>query len=159
MLPPSHLDSKLAALAAYGAVNPHPDAVTDPLFATSAFLDARDLVQTRYEMIRRVQVEGHAVSRVAAAFGVSRQTVYQSGAAFDAAGLPGLLPRQRGPRHRYKLRPEVVAFLVEARRAHGSVPVPVLCQQVQERFGITVHRRSIERILTGTVKGGAELTT
>ena len=159
MLPAPHLDSKRAALAAYGAINPHPEAITDPLFATSAFLDAHDLVQTRYEMVRRVQVEGQAVSHVAATFGVSRQTVYQLRAAFDAAGLPGLLPRQRGPRHRHKLRPEVVEFLVQARRAPGSIPVPVLCQQVRERFGITVHRRSIERILAGTVKRGAELTT
>ncbi|MBV9282297.1 MAG: helix-turn-helix domain-containing protein [Chloroflexi bacterium] len=159
MLAPSHLDSKLAALAAYGAVNPRPEAVTDPLFATSAFLDARDLVQTRYEMVRRVQVEGHAASHVAAAFGVSRQTVYQARAAFEAAGLPGLLPRPRGPRRRHKLRPEVVAFLVQARRGPGSIPVPALCQRVRERFGITVHRRSIERILAGTVKKGVELTT
>src|SRR3954464_5093827 len=75
MLPAPHLDSKRAALAAYGAINPHPEAITDPLFATSAFLDAHDLVQTRYEMVRRVQVEGQAVSHVAATFGVSRQTV------------------------------------------------------------------------------------
>jgi transposase len=157
MRSPSHLDSKLAALAAYGAINPHPEAVTDPLFASSTFLDARDLVQTRYEMVRRVQVDGQAVTHVAAAFGVSRQTVYQVQAAFNRSGLVGLLPRRRGPQRRHKLRPEVMEFLVQARRANREVTVPVLREQVQERFAVTIHRRTIERVLAGPVKRGAEL--
>jgi transposase len=158
MLPPSHHDNKLVALAAYGAVNPHPEAVTDPLVATSSFLDARDLVQMRHEMVRRVQVEGQAVAQVAAAFGVSRQTVYQVRAAFTEAGITGLLPRRRGPQQGHKLRPEVVDFLAQTRRAMGTVTVPALCQQVQDRFGITVHGRSIERVLARPVKRGAVLT-
>jgi len=159
MLPPSHLANKLVALAAYGTVNPHPEAVTDPLVAASSFLDPHDLVQTRYEMVRRVEVDGQAITHVATAFGVSRQTVYQVRAAFDAGGLPGLLPRRRGPQHRHKLRPEVVAFLLEARRVDGSVTALGLRQQVQDRFGITVHRRSIERVLGEPVKGGAQPPT
>jgi transposase len=159
MLPPSPRDNKLVALAAYGAVNPHPEAVTDALVAASAFLDARDLVQMRYEMVRRVQVDGQAVSQVAAAFGVSRQTVYQIQEAFRQAGLVGLLPRRRGPQQGHKLRPEVVAFLVQTRRAPGGVTVSALCQQVQDRFGITAHRRSIERVLTRPVKRGIAVTT
>lgn len=158
MLPPSHLDPKLVALAAYGAVNANPETVTDPLFATSAFLDARDLVQTRYEMVRRVAVEGQTVAQVAANFGVSRQTVYQVRAAFDAAGLAGLLARRRGPRHRHKLRSEIVAFLIQERRTASMVAVPALQQQVRERFGVTVHRRSIERALAEPVKRGVEPT-
>jgi transposase len=158
MLPSSPLDNKLVALAVYGAVHPHPEAVTDPLFATSPFLDVHDLVQTRYEMVRRAQVEGHAISRVAAAFGVSRQTVHQSCAIFTEAGLPGLLPRRRGPQQGHKLRPEVVAFLMETRQTNDAVSVPALRQQVQERFGITVHRRSIERVLARPVKRGGALT-
>jgi len=159
MTPPPHLDAKRLGLQGYGVVRPHPKTVTDPLFATSDFLDARDLVQTRYEMIRRVQVDGQAISCVATAFGVSRPTVYQTLAMFAAGGLPGLLPHRRGPRHGYKLRSEVVAFVIDARVADGAIPVPRLVQQVQERFGMRVHRRSIERVLTHPVKGGAVPTT
>jgi len=159
MLPSSPRDSKLVALAAYGAVNPHPEAVTDPLFATSVFLDARDLMQVRYEIVHRVQSDGHAVSQVAAAFGVSQQTVYQVRMAFDQAGLVGLLPRRRRPQQGHKLRPEVMAFLVQTRHAQGAVTVSILCQQVQDRFGITVHRRSIEQVLARPVKRGAAVTT
>jgi transposase len=158
MVPSSPRDSKLVTLAAYGAVHPHPETITDSLVATSAFLDARDLVQMRYEMVHRVRVDGQAVTQVATVFGVSRQTVYQAQAAFEHAGLVGLLPQRRGPHQRYKLRPEIVAFLVQAQRANGTVTVPALCQQVQDRFGITVHRRSIERVLARPVKGGAAVT-
>lgn len=152
MVPSSPRDSKLAALAAYSAINPRSDAVTDPLVVTSAFLDAHDLVQMRYEMVRRIQVDGQAASRVATAFGSSRQTLYQVRAAFEQAGLVGLLPRRRGPQQRHKLRPEVVEFLVQTRRAQRGVTVPALCQQVQDRFGITIHRRSVERVLARPVK-------
>jgi len=31
--------------------------VTDPLFVTDSFFDPRDVVQIRYEMLRRVQGE------------------------------------------------------------------------------------------------------
>ena len=159
MLPAPPHDNKLIALAAYGAVHPHPEAVTDPLVATSAFLDARDLMQMRYEMVHRVQVDGQAVWQVAAAFGVSRQTVYRVRTAVTQTGLMGLLPRRRGPQQGHKLQPEVVAVLVQIRRAQGAVPVSTLCQQVQDRFGIIVHRRSIERVLARPVKRGAAVTT
>lgn len=159
MAPSPHLDAKRLALQGYSAVHPHPETVTDPLFATADFFDARDLVQTRYEMVRRVQVDDQAISGVAAAFGVSRPTVYQTLATFDAGGMPGLLPQRRGPRHGYKLRPEIVAFLVDARVADGAIPVSRLVQDVREHFGVRVHRRSIERVLTHAVKGGGVATT
>lgn len=154
-----HRDAKLAALQVHGAVHPHPEAVTDPLFATSDFLDAHDLVQTRYEMTRRVQIDRQPVSAVAAAFGVSRPTVYQTVATVQKAGLPGLLPRRRGPRHGHKLRPEIVTFILETRAIEGVLPVPRLVERVQERFGVRVHRRSIERVMAHPVKGGATPTT
>lgn len=159
MTPTPHRDAKRLALQAYGAVHPHPEAVTDPLFATCNFLDAHDLVQTRYEMARRVHIDRQSVSVVAAAFGVSRPTVYQTLAIMQEAGLPGLLPRRRGPHQGYKLRPEIVAFIEQARAADGAVPVPRLVERVRERFGTAVHRRTIERVLMPAVKRGAMLTS
>src|SRR5207249_8606094 len=50
-----------------------------------------------YEMLRRRRVEGRPVTEVATAFGVSRQAFYAAETAFTAGGLPGLLPRPRGP--------------------------------------------------------------
>ena len=46
-------DPKVQALRAERSLNPRPGAVSDEQFARSEFLDARDLVQVKYEMVRR----------------------------------------------------------------------------------------------------------
>jgi hypothetical protein len=69
-------DPKLEALRQQGSLNPRPDKVRDPLFTTADFFDARDLVQVKYEMVRRVLVDGQPVSSTASSFGFSRPTFY-----------------------------------------------------------------------------------
>jgi transposase len=146
---PTDPAAKRAALRAYHALNPHPHAVTDPAFTTGpAFFDANDLVQVKYEMLRRVQVEGLAVSAAAARFGFSRPSFYAAQRAWQQAGLPGLLPQRPGPRHAHKLTPEVLVFLEQARAQDPSLRLGHLTQLVQDRFGLSVHPRSIERRLT-----------
>ena len=100
-------DPKSEALAQDGVLNPHPDAVRDALFTGNPFFDAKDLVQVRYEMVRRHQVDGVAISEVAAAFGVSRPTFYKAQDALQTAGLAGLLPSRRGPKGGHKISAEV----------------------------------------------------
>ena len=56
-------DAKEAALAETRTLNPRPEAVRDEQFASSEFFDARDLVQVKYEMVRRVRVDGAPVTR------------------------------------------------------------------------------------------------
>src|SRR4029450_2706279 len=90
-------DPKVEALRSTRSLNPRPEAVTDDEFGSSEFFDARDLVQVKYEMVRRVRVEGEAVSRSAASFGFSRPSFYQAVAAVDAHGLAGLVPGRPGP--------------------------------------------------------------
>jgi transposase len=140
-------DPKPDALRRHGSLNPHPGRVQDPLFATTDFFDARDLVQVKYEMVRRVRVDGQPVSRSAAAFGVSRPTLYQAQAALARGGLAALVPRKPGPRRAHKLSAAVVDFLQQQRGADASVRPPELARRVQAQFGRTVHPRSIERAL------------
>src|SRR6266545_38330 len=98
-------DPKAEELAAARSLNPHPEAVVDEAFATSPFLDPRDLVQVKYEMVRRVRQEGAAVAAAAASFGFSRPSWYAAAAALDQAGLPGLLPASRDRARRTSCRP------------------------------------------------------
>ena len=49
-------NGKKAALARDGALNPRPEAVRDTLFTDNPFFDPADLVQVRYEMVRRREV-------------------------------------------------------------------------------------------------------
>jgi len=58
-------DPKEAALAAARCLNPHPEQVTDPEFLGSDFFDARDAVQVKYEMVRKVQAGGAPVTEAA----------------------------------------------------------------------------------------------
>jgi transposase len=119
----------------------------DPEFAASEFLDARDLVQVRYEMVRRVREEGATVSAAASAFGFSRPSWYAAAAALDDGGLPGLVPARPGPRRAHKLTEEIVAFLHATRDENPTVRAPELADRVDERFGVRVHPRSVERAL------------
>ena len=140
-------DPKEEALRAARALNPRPEAVVDPAFAASEFLDARDLIQVRYEMVRRVREDGETVSAAATEFGFSRPSWYAAAAALDEAGLPGLLPARPGPRRAHKLSDEIVAFLRAARDEDPTVRASVLADRVEEEFGVRVHPRSVERAL------------
>src|SRR5476649_2627850 len=140
-------DSKLEALREQGTLNPRPREVTDPLFAKDTFFDPRDLVQVKYEMLRRVQSEDHSVTGAATAFGFSRPSFYQALSAYEEGGLAGLVPHKRGPKQAHKLTEEVLAFIVETRQKDPSVRTADLARLIQERFGTKVHPRSIERSL------------
>lgn len=141
-------DPKLDALLAQGTFYPHAQTVSDPLFGDSGgFFDARDALQVKYEMVRRVEVEGQSVTQATQAFGFSRPSFYQTQAALHAQGLQGLLPQKRGPKGARKLTPEVLRFLQENGRADGKMGARGLVQQIQERFGLTFHPRTLERAL------------
>lgn len=124
----------------------------DPLFHGGGFFDPRDLLQVRYEMIRRHRVENLSVAATAELFGVTLPTAYQAHAAFAAAGLAGLLPKRRGPKQGHKLTPEVLAHIEQRRRERPDWRARDAQAELQERFGLNVHRRSLERALRGKKK-------
>ncbi len=140
-------DPKVEALRAERSLNPRPEAVRDEAFSGSEFLDARDLVQVKYEMVRRVRVDGEAVSHSAAAFGFSRPSFYEAAAAIDTGGLAALVPARPGPRRAHKLNDEVVAYALAQLEADPSLRSVDLVTLIEERFGIRVHPRSVERAL------------
>jgi transposase len=139
-------DAKSQALRQQGALHPNPEAVQDEAFRRGEFFDPRDVVQVRYEMLRRHQVDGQAVTEVSAAFGVSRQAFYTTEAAFEDMGISGLLPRRRGPKRAHKCTDEILDF-VEQWGAESSAEDDVT-KAVRKRFGVSINPRSIERALT-----------
>lgn len=143
-LPP---DPKQEALRRQGTLHRHADRVTDELFRKSDFFDPRDLLQVKYEMLRRVRVDDKPIRRVAHDFGFSRLSVYQARAAFERAGLAGLLPAKRGPRGAHKLNKDVVAFLEDLLQQERSLGAVELARRIRARFALVVHPRSIERAL------------
>ena len=145
---------KAKVLAEQGILNPHPERVSDELFQMHPFFDARDLVQVRYEMVRRVLVEGKPVGKTATAFGYSRATLYQLRKRFEVEGMAGLLPRAKGPKRAHKLTEEVVRYVEETLVREADVRLADMPQRVEEVFGVRVHGRSIERALARQRKKG-----
>src|ERR1017187_1883414 len=137
----SRAPTKLDALRQTGTLHPQPQRVTEPLF------DARDLLQVKYELLRRVEVDGTPVSTTVAVFGLSRPSFYQARSAFEQSGLAGLAPQKRGPRRAHKLSAEVAEFLGRLRVEQSAIRYQEMAERVRERFGIVVNPRSIERRL------------
>jgi transposase len=147
-------EPKVRALRDSGTLHGRADEVRDELFRPGAFFDPRDLVQVKYEMLRRVDAEGASVTEAAAAFGLSRVAYYEARRRMEGEGLAGLLPRPRGPKRAHKLSEEVMVFVEEARAEDASLRAPALAERVRERFGLSVHPRSIERALARRGKRG-----
>lgn len=154
---PGH-DPKAQCLARYAALHPHPEQVRDALFRSGPFFDARDLVQVRYEMIRRFRIDGLAAAGVAQSFGVSRQLLYGLAQAFQAGGLLALVPRKRGPKGARVCTDEVLAF-VRARQARSPQPsLDELLADVRQGLGVRLHRRTLQRRLARQGKKLRRLT-
>jgi transposase len=147
-------DAKRDALHQSSGLNPHPQDVQDELFRTNEFFDPRDLVQVKYEMLRRAQVEGLPISRAAEGFGLSRPAYYHALEAFQANGLPGLIRRPPGPRRAHKLSEEIVDYLEQLRADHAEIPALALAERIRQKFRVVVHPRSIERALQRRRKKG-----
>lgn len=156
MTPPKmRLDIKSATLRKHGSLNPHPEKVSDDLFSDSDFFDPRDLVQVKYEMLRRVEKDGWPVARSAASFGLSRVAFYRSQKLFKKEGLSGLLRRRPGPRHPHKLSENIMEFLRETLQERPSLSHRELSLMINKHFGVSVHPRSIERALKRPQKKGS----
>lgn len=141
------------ALSAQGAAHHNPQTVIDPLFRDSAFFDPNDLVQVKYEMLRSVQLGTHRVVQAAEAFGLSRPVFYVTRDLFNREGLPGLLPRKRGPKQPHKLNDEALAVLVKAvQEAQRMLSGEELALVLAQRCRIQAHPRSILRRLVPYLK-------
>jgi transposase len=144
---PDQRQTKRSFLREQGTLNPRPKAVQHESFHGNEFFDPEDLVQVKYEMLRQVDVDKQAVSQAAKTFGFSRPSFYQAQAAFQEAGLAGLLPQKRGPRSGHKLTPELMQFVAQLRLTQPAISSPQIAERIAQRFHISVHPRSIDRQL------------
>ena len=146
-MPSAKDKAKDAILRQRGCRHPRPDAVRDEGFASHAFFDSRDLLQVKYEMLRRVRVDGWTVRASARAFGLSRPTFYAARKAYEQGGLPALLPAKPGPRRPHKLSGELLQALRAERAQRPAASAADLARLAVQRFGVQVHPRSIARAL------------
>ncbi|MDQ6613374.1 MAG: helix-turn-helix domain-containing protein [Actinomycetota bacterium] len=108
----------------------------------SPFFLATDKVQVKYEMLRSHLVDGQPVTVAAATHGYSRAAFYLVSAAFEEAGMAGLVDERRGRRGPTKLSPQIAAFISGADAVLSGAEVAAL---VDGEFGVRLHRRTVER--------------
>jgi len=108
-------------------------------------------VQVKYELLRRVRVDGYSVAQAASLFALSRPTFYAALAAWEQAGIAGLLPQPTGPRHAHKLTEEIIT---QIRPLAKTLSPTQLAEWLQEQHHLRVHPRSIERALARSAKKG-----
>lgn len=137
--------AKRRTLVKNKTLNRHADKVVDPRFRNMTFFDPDDLLQVKYEMLRYAHKDGVGVIEASKAFGFSRITFYKAEKAFKECGVFGLLPRKKGPRRAHKLTGRVMDFVEKLKDKKPDIRPEELAEEVKNRFGISIHKRSIER--------------
>jgi transposase len=135
--------SRESALRAGGLLHPHPEAVTAEMFSSgNRFFLALDKVQVKYEMLRAHAIDGVSITSAAGTHGYSRAGFYLVQAAFERSGMAGLLDERPGRRGPLKLNDDILAYL---QKAPSSMSGAALATEVEARFGVSLHRRTLER--------------
>lgn len=156
LMPAPEPNAKRRSLQESGTFNPRSDEVGHPLFKNSDFFDPRDLLQLKYETLRALERDDYSIAQAAQEFGLSRPTIYQAQAEFEQGGLPGLLPRKRGPKKPHKWSDQIAAFVEQALVKEPELAAPELAVRVRDRFKIQLHPRTIEKALKGRAKRGPQ---
>ncbi|MDZ7698531.1 MAG: helix-turn-helix domain containing protein [Deltaproteobacteria bacterium] len=145
--PKKTVDDKSDRLKQYGALNPHPQKVSEKTFSDSAleFFDPRDLVQVKYEMLRAVENENRSVKDVSKAFGFSRPAFYQTQSRFKQEGVTGLVKKRPGPKSAHKVTGDMLTFIEDKIEEGKPLRARQLSVLIKNEFGKDVHPRSIER--------------
>jgi transposase len=147
---------KKKALLASGTLNPHPEAVQSALFADGDFFDPRDKAQVKYEMLRVHRVEGVTVTEACRQFGFSRESFYQVREAFQSQGFQSFLPAKRGRKGPSKLKGEALEFALAKKQEEPQIDPGQLAGLIAQRYGIEVHRTTVQRALKKKPRASAE---
>ena len=141
----------------HGVLNTQPENVRDELFLENNFFDPQDLLQVRYEMIRSHRTDKLTATEASQRFGISRVTFYKISGMYDRKGLRGLIPGKSGPKNPHKCTEEIIEFVKQLRSQEPDMTWEDIIRKVSKTFGVTLHRRTIERGLVRRKKKGSNL--
>ena len=144
---PGTRENKFERLYQEGTLNPNSERVTDNLFL-GGFFDSHDIAQVMYEMLRRVATEEQSISEAIRAFGFSsRNFFYAARAAFEKAGLAGLLHLNFDTKKRYRMSRKVFHCVRQIRKENPSMSIAELTERVGQCLRLNVQETSIRRAL------------
>ena len=133
--------SRLRELTEAGLLHANPAAVVSPLFtAGGEFFLAADKVQVKYEMLRAHLADGAAGHRRRGGARLFARGVLPGAGVVLAGGHVGAAGRAARPARAGEAAAGDRGVHPRRRRGPG-----LLAEQVADRFGVRLHRRTIER--------------
>ncbi len=142
------MKNKIDSLKKYGCLNKSPDKVKEALFKENDFFDPYDLLQVKYEMLRKVSRNKKSIREATKAFGFSRPSFYKANQSFEKDGLTGLISKKTGPQKASKLNDKIMIFINELIKTNTGIRAPKIAEKIFNEFRIKVHPRSIERAIS-----------
>lgn len=128
-------------------LNSRPERVQDKYFEQQPeFFDPKDIVQVKYELLRRCEVEGKEVAPTCQDFGFSRTTYYKVHQAFFDGGLPNLMGKPRGRPNPIKLTEAVQGFLIAEKARNKSLTAREAAKILLERYQVQLTERMIQYV-------------
>ncbi len=142
-----------SALRRMRCLNDRPEHVRDEKFVRNGdFFDPEDKLQVKYEMLRCHLVDGTPVSKACALYGYSRQGFYNLLSSFSDGGLVGLVDGKPGRKGPTKCTAQVRDYIRAEHKADSNLSGAQLAKKVEQRFGVKLHRRTVEKVCRGKKK-------
>jgi hypothetical protein len=124
-----------------------PERVQDERFIEQAdFFDPKDIVQVKYELLRRCEVEGHDVAPTCLDFGFSRTTYYKVQQAFLDGGLPALMGQPRGRLKPIKVTDVVRGYVIAEKAKDPKLSARNMVAALKERYNVQLSERMIQYV-------------
>ena len=127
---------KVKALLEEGTLNPDPGKVRDPKFQENEFFDPRDIVQVKYEMLRRCLCRECLRNRCHRGIRRVEADLLSDQGQLRQGGIAGLVPRKRGPHGPHKLQGEALAFVEQQLVAGEPVRARELAKLIRQKFDL-----------------------
>jgi len=124
-----------------------PESVKDERFTQqSDFFDTRDIVQVKYELLRRCEVDGCDVASTCPDFGFSRTTYYNVQQAFLSGGMPSLMGRPRGRPNPVKVTDFVLGYTIAEKAKNPKLTAKDMAAALDARFHVHLSERMVQYI-------------
>ena len=124
-----------------------PESVKDETFIEqSDFFDPRDIVQVKYELLRRCEVDSKDVASTCLDFGFSRTTYYKVQQAFLRGGLPSLMGRPRGRPNPVKVTDVVLGYTIAEKAKNPKLTAKDMVAALDVRYHQRLSVRMVQYI-------------
>lgn len=129
------------------SLNQQPERIQDEYFLKQPeFFDPHDMIQVKYELLRRCAIEGRKVASTCQDFGFSRTTYYKVQEDFYQGGLPHLMGKQRGRQNPIKVNETIRGFLIAEKAKNKKLTAREMVEMLKQRHNVQLTERMIQYV-------------